>query len=36
MSRRTTPPFRADHALTYDEQVAKLRLIVETAGDIWG
>jgi 5-methyltetrahydropteroyltriglutamate--homocysteine methyltransferase len=24
------------NALTYDEQVAKLRLIVETAGDIWG
>jgi 5-methyltetrahydropteroyltriglutamate--homocysteine methyltransferase len=24
------------NALTYDEQVAKLHLIVETAGDIWG
>jgi hypothetical protein len=24
------------NALTYDEQVAKLRLIVETAHDIWG
>jgi methionine synthase II (cobalamin-independent) len=24
------------NALTYDEQVAKLRLIVETAGDVWG
>ena len=24
------------NALTYDEQVAKLRLIVETARDVWG
>jgi 5-methyltetrahydropteroyltriglutamate--homocysteine methyltransferase len=24
------------NALTYDEQVAKLRLIAETAVDIWG
>ena len=24
------------NALTYDEQVAKLRLIVEVAGDVWG
>jgi 5-methyltetrahydropteroyltriglutamate--homocysteine methyltransferase len=24
------------NALTYDEQVAKLNLIVETARDIWG
>jgi hypothetical protein len=24
------------NALTYDEQVAKLRLIAETADDIWG
>jgi hypothetical protein len=24
------------NALTYDQQVAKLRLIVETAHDIWG
>jgi 5-methyltetrahydropteroyltriglutamate--homocysteine methyltransferase len=24
------------NALTYDEQVAKLRLIVETAHEIWG
>jgi 5-methyltetrahydropteroyltriglutamate--homocysteine methyltransferase len=24
------------NALTYDQQVAKLRLIVETAGDVWG
>ena len=24
------------NALTYDEQVAKLRLIVETAHDVWG
>jgi 5-methyltetrahydropteroyltriglutamate--homocysteine methyltransferase len=24
------------NALTYDEQVAKLRLVVETAGEIWG
>jgi 5-methyltetrahydropteroyltriglutamate--homocysteine methyltransferase len=24
------------NALTYDEQVAKLRLVVETAADVWG
>ena len=24
------------NALTYDEQVAKLRLIVETAAEVWG
>jgi 5-methyltetrahydropteroyltriglutamate--homocysteine methyltransferase len=24
------------NALTYDQEVAKLRLIVETAHDIWG
>jgi 5-methyltetrahydropteroyltriglutamate--homocysteine methyltransferase len=24
------------NTLTYDEQVAKLRLIVETARDVWG
>jgi 5-methyltetrahydropteroyltriglutamate--homocysteine methyltransferase len=24
------------NALTHDEQIAKLRLIVETARDIWG
>ena len=30
-----SPTFE-DNALTYDNQVAKLRLIVETARDIWG
>jgi 5-methyltetrahydropteroyltriglutamate--homocysteine methyltransferase len=24
------------NALTYDEEVAKLRLIVETAAEVWG
>ena len=24
------------NALTYDEEVAKLRLIVETASEVWG
>ena len=24
------------NALTYDEEVAKLRLVVETAQDVWG
>jgi 5-methyltetrahydropteroyltriglutamate--homocysteine methyltransferase len=24
------------NALTYDQEVAKLRLVVETAGDVWG
>ena len=24
------------HALTYDEEVAKLRLIVDVARDVWG
>jgi len=24
------------NALTYDDQVAKLRLIVDTARDVWG
>jgi 5-methyltetrahydropteroyltriglutamate--homocysteine methyltransferase len=24
------------NALTYDEQVAKLRLVVETAAEVWG
>ncbi len=73
MSRRTEPPFRADHYqlggvsraeeklrvqffsdggtldftpaalrinegnfLTYEEEVAKLRLIVETVAEVWG
>jgi len=25
-----------DNALTYDEEVAKLRLIVDVARDVWG
>lgn len=41
MALRTSPPFRADHVgsllrLTYDQEVAKLRLIVDTAAEVWG
>jgi hypothetical protein len=31
------PPFRAEgNALTIDDETAKLRLITETAAEVWG
>jgi hypothetical protein len=42
MTRRATPPFRADHVgsllrpLTIDQERAKLELLVETAREVWG
>jgi 5-methyltetrahydropteroyltriglutamate--homocysteine methyltransferase len=43
VAQRTTPPFRADHVGSLlrpqrliQARVAKLRLIVETAQEVWG
>ncbi len=35
----TNPPFRADHVgnlITEDDEIAKLRLVVEVAEEVWG